>query len=57
MSLSRIPSARDVNDRVGRFDQPGVSDVLDTDVAGAVHECGSHGRYESTGWSARALLL
>jgi hypothetical protein len=39
------PGAPDANQRVGGLDQAGVWDVLDTDVAGAVHQCGSHGRY------------
>jgi hypothetical protein len=39
------PGAGDANQRVGRLDQVGVWDVLDTNIAGAVHERGSHGRY------------
>ena len=41
------PGAGDAHERVGRLDQVRVGDVLDTDVAGAVHECGSHGLTEA----------
>src|SRR5262249_7914938 len=32
----------DAHDRIGRLDEGGVGDVLDADVAGAVHHGGSH---------------
>jgi hypothetical protein len=35
--------ARDANERVRGVDQPGVRDILDPHVAGAVHQCRPHG--------------
>ena len=39
--------AGDAHEGVGRFDDPGVGDVLDADVAGAVHDGCSHRRSPS----------
>ena len=37
--------ARDLNERVGRVDQPGVRNILDADIAGSVHDSGAHARH------------
>jgi len=34
--------ARDLNERIGRVDQPGVRNILDANIAGSVHEGGAH---------------
>ena len=39
--------AGDAHERVAGLVQPGVGDVLDADVAGAVHDCGFHADTEA----------
>ncbi len=41
--------ARNAHDRIGRFDDGRVRDVLDADIAGGVHDGCSHALQPSTG--------
>ena len=56
-SLPQMRGAGDPNERVGRLDQAGIGDVLDADVAGAVHQGCTHGGTEAARGHRRPTLL